>query len=121
MTLENSLLVSVLLTLVGILIIIIRKSKLKEKANEYILDSMEWLIIGTAPLFPAVELLATHRDWSTIFIIGYISIIVSWFIIFWLTKKENPKKAKQAAMYIVPIFVGMIIFVILTWQAILKL
>lgn len=118
MTTENTLLTTILISLCGILVIMIRKSKLKEKANEYVLDSIEWLILGTAPLIPASELLPLHKEWNNVFIAGYVGVLVSWFVIWWLSKKENQEKARKAFPYLVLNLVIGIIFVIITWHVI---
>lgn len=115
---ENTLLGTIAISLCGVVVIIIRKSKLKEKANEYALDAIEWLILGTAPLIPASELLPPHKEWSNVFIAGYAGILVSWFAILWLSKKEDPEKARKAFPYIVLNLVIGIIFLIITWHAI---
>ena len=117
MTTESTLITAITLTIVGVLVIAIRKLKIKG-TNEYILDSIEWLILGTAPLIPASELLTSHTEWRDVFIGAYCIVIVSWFVILLLTKKENPKKAKQAIMFSIPTFGIGIFFVIKTWLTI---
>lgn len=97
--------------------IAIRKLKVKDP-NEHILDSIEWLVIGTAPLIPASELLTSHPEWRDVFIGAYCIVIVSWFVILLLIKKENPKKARQAIMFSIPTFGLGVFFLIKTWLAI---
>lgn len=97
--------------------------------NEYILDSVEWLAVVTAPLIIAVPLV-NDQESMNLFISAYVSIIVIWGIFSVGNKKINVKiknelydekhKIKQARFVTIPIFIGMIIFVILTFFTIYK-
>jgi hypothetical protein len=96
--------------------------------NEYIWDSVEWLAVVTAPLIIAVPLV-NNQESMNLFIGAYVCIIVIWGIVSVGNKKINvkiknelldDKHRKQARLVTIPIFIGMIIFVILTFYNIYK-
>lgn len=118
---EYLLLGLILIAILGTAIIILRKLNL---GNEYIWDSAEWLIVGTAPLILAVSMIHDQTS-KNLFIGVYISIIVIWGIFSVWNKKlkierkisqlNDDQKIHQARPIILVMFVGMIIFVILTF------
>ena len=116
----DPLFVAIVVSAGGVLIIILRKLGI---VNEYIAEPIEWFVIATAPLIPALLLLTKEN--ASWFIVAYICIIVAWGIVSLFNKKitreksyepkEDEQKRKQARPVIIAFFGMMILFVILTY------